>query len=63
MLSNIAYSSGIILIFLPTIGKTANFPKKFLYLSSLGLTAIAVSASMVSGLVVAIVISSDEFSI
>ena len=53
----------IILIFLPTIGIATVLPTYSLYLLSFGFTAIAVSPSIVSGLVVAIVMNSEEFSI
>ena len=53
----------MIFIFLSTNGIVTNLFTSELYLSSLGFTAIAVSPSIVSGLVVAIVINSSEFSI
>ena len=49
------YLSVIISTFLSTIGTIIFFPIYFLYLVSLGLTATAVSPSIVSGLVVAMV--------
>ena len=52
------YLSKIIGIGLFKIGRITFLPFKWLYLSSSGLTATAVSPSMVSGLVVAIVIYS-----
>ena len=51
--SGSAWISPIIGIFLLTIGRITFFPIKSLYLSSLGLTATAVSPNKVSGLVVA----------
>ena len=51
----------IILIILPTTGTVTVLPTYSLYLLSFGLTAIAVSPIIVSGLVVAIVIKSITF--
>ena len=57
------YSSAKIGIFLPTNGRTTFLPIRFLYLSSSGFTAIAMSPNIVSGLVVATMTKSFESSI
>ena len=54
------YSSAIISISLPTRGSISFLPIKCLYLSSSGWTATATSASIVSGLEVAMIIYSSE---
>ena len=54
--SGSAYSSAMIGIFLFEIGKLQNLPIRFLYFSSSGWTATAVSPNIVSGLVVATMI-------
>ena len=54
------YSSAITGISLPTNGSINFLPTKCLYLSSSGCTATATSASIVSGLDVAIIIYSSE---
>jgi hypothetical protein len=56
-------SSATILISLPIKGKISVAPIKCLYLLSLGLTATAVSPSMVSGLVVATTIPSSQTAV
>jgi hypothetical protein len=53
--SGLTYSSAMILSRRPTIGRIATSPTRRVYRSSCGCTAIAVSASIVSGRTVATV--------
>ena len=57
--SGSGYSSAIRGIFRPTTGSTYSLPILSLYLSSSGLTAIATSPNIVSGLLVAIIMESS----